>query len=82
MQEFLRAKLYRMFTNNNPINLYKKFLSSKNKKFTLINGKIKYEDVCAILLIHFFIYGSIDYTSFKHVVIDEAQDYNAIQLFI
>ena len=82
LQEFLRAKLYRMFTNNNPINLYKKFLSSKNKKFTLINGKIKYEDVCAILLIHFFIYGSIDYTSFKHVVIDEAQDYNAIQLFI
>ena len=82
LQEFLKAKLYRMFTNNNPINIYKKFLSLQNKNFSLINGKIKHEDIIAILMINYFLYGSIDYTSFKHVVIDEAQDYNAIQLFL
>lgn len=82
LQEFLKAKLYRMFVNNNPINIYKKFLQNKNKKFTLLNGKIKHEDIIAILMVNYFIYGSIDYTSYKHVVIDEAQDYNAIQLFI
>lgn len=82
LQEFLKAKLYRMFVNNNPINLYKKFLTSKNKSFSLIKGKIKHEDIIAILMINYFLYGSIDYTSFKHVVIDESQDYNAIQLFL
>lgn len=82
LQDFLKAKLYRMFVNNNPINLYKKFLSLKGKNFSLINGKIKHEDIIAILMINYFLYGSIDYTSFKHVVIDESQDYNAIQLFL
>lgn len=82
LQEFLKAKLYRMFVNNNPINIYKLFLKSQNKNFSLINGKIKHEDIIAILMINYFLYGSIDYTSFKHVVIDESQDYNAIQLFL
>lgn len=82
IQDFLRAKLYRMFVNNNPINIYKLFLRSLNKPFSLVNGKIKFEDIIPILMINYFIYGSIDYTSFKHVVIDESQDYNAIQLFL
>lgn len=82
LQDFLKAKLYRMFVNNNPINLYKKFLTLKGKNFSLIKGKIKHEDIIPILLINYFLYGSIDYTSFKHVVIDESQDYNAIQLFL
>lgn len=82
LQEFLKAKLYRMFVNNNPINIYKLFLKSQNKNFSLINGKIKHEDIIPILMINYFLYGSIDYTSFKHVVIDESQDYNAIQLFL
>ena len=82
LQEFLKAKLYRMFVNNNPINIYKLFLKSQNKNFSLINGKIKHEDIIPILFVNYFLYGSIDYTSFKHVVIDESQDYNAIQLFL
>ncbi len=82
LQDFLKAKLYRMFVNNNPINIYKLFLKSLNKNFSLINGKIKHEDIIPILMINYFMYGSIDYTSFKHVVIDESQDYNAIQLFL
>ncbi len=82
LQEFLKAKLYRMFVNNNPINIYKLFLKSQNKNFSLIKGKIKHEDIIPILMINYFLYGSIDYTSFKHVVIDESQDYNAIQLFL
>lgn len=82
LQEFLKNSLYKMFSQNNPINIYKRFLNSKNKNFSLIKGKIKYEDIIAILMINFILYGSIDYTSFKHVVIDESQDYNAIQLFL
>lgn len=82
IQDFLKAKLYRMFVNNNPINIYKLFLKNLGKPFSLINGKIKFEDIVPILMINFFLYGSIDYTSFKHVVIDESQDYNAIQLFL
>ena len=82
LQEFLRAKIYRMFTNNNPINIYKEFLLTKNKKLLLVNKKIKHEDIIPILFINYLLYGSIDYSSFKHVVIDEAQDYNPIQMFL
>lgn len=82
LQEFLKAKLYRMFVNNNPIVIYKLFLKSIGKEFSLINHKIKFEDIIPILMINYFLYGSIDYTSFKHVVIDESQDYNAIQMFL
>lgn len=82
LQEFLRAKLYRMFSNNNPINIYKEFLLTKNKKMLLVNKKIKHEDIIPVLFINYMIYGSINYSSFKHVVIDEAQDYNPIQLYL
>ena len=82
LQEFLKAKLYRMFVNNNPVVIYKLFLKSLGKEMSLVNHKIKYEDIVPILMINYFLYGSIDYTSFKHVVIDESQDYNAIQMFL
>ncbi len=82
LQEFLRAKLYRMFTNNNPINIYKEFLNAQNKKMLLVNKKIKHEDIIPILFINYMLYDCIDYSSFKHVVIDEAQDYNPIQLYL
>lgn len=82
LQEFLRAKLYRMFSNNNPINIYKEFLLTQNKKLILANKKIKHEDIIPILFINYMLYGSINYSSFKHVVIDEAQDYNPIQLYL
>ncbi len=82
IREFLHAKLYRMIINNNPINIYKEFLQKQGKKLLLVNKKIKHEDIIPILFINYFLYGSIDYSSFKHVVIDEAQDYNPIQFYL
>lgn len=82
IQDFLKLKLQGMFKNNNPIMIYNEFLNKYNLKVSKTNGKIKNEDVYPILLIHYFIYGCDDYTRYKHMVIDEMQDYNPCQYFL
>ena len=37
--------------------------------------KIRYEDLAALLYLRYRIYGNSDYLNYRHVVIDEAQDY-------
>lgn len=51
--------------------LYKEIL--KKKEF---DNNFYYEDIGALIYVHYKINGSGNYTKIKHVVIDEAQDYN------
>ena len=82
IEEFLNAKLYRMFKQNNIYNIYSEFLKSINKKFIFANHKIKNEDAQSLLLIKDFLYGTNVRSNFKHLIIDEMQDYSATALYM
>ncbi len=81
-----------------PINLYKLFLENidkyldlsesdikylKNSSLTMLKKKIiPYEDLAALTYLSALYYGPKFTEKYKHVVIDEAQDYNVFQLLI
>lgn len=50
-----------------------------NTKAALLRSYIPYEDLAPLLFIKFKLEGSKEFQYIKHVIIDEAQDYNAIQ---
>ena len=58
------------------------FLDSKNLKLKLVGNKVKNEDAYGILFFKIFIYGIDKFENIKHLVIDEMQDYSAVQLYI
>ncbi len=70
--------------------MYQKFLDSEyyksNFNFDIKKSKssniIKYEDLIGMLYLHFELNGYPYNTKVKHIVIDEAQDYSKLQLYI
>lgn len=76
------SALYSMFKEKNVFKLYSQFLESLNMKFSLLNGKIKNEDASAIFLIKATLFGFPNYSHVKHLLVDEVQDYSAVQLYI
>lgn len=82
---FLRIKkvLLGMFENSDIKSLYKEFLSSLSldlREYVSANGnfKIGFEDVPAILFIKDYLIGIETDEHFKHIVIDEMQDYSPV----
>lgn len=65
----------------NTINIYKKILTTLNKANYKYDGKIYYEDIPSLLYINYRINGSKEYINMKHIVIDEAQDYNELTFY-
>ena len=44
--------------------------------------KIRYEDLASLLYLRYRIYGNYDYLNYRHVVIDEAQDYGEFVFYV
>ncbi len=61
--------------------VYKDILINLNNENYEYNNKIYYEDLPSLLYINYRIYGSKEYLNMKHVVIDEAQDYNELTFY-
>lgn len=66
----------------NPLEIYLNFLKQKDLSMSLRNGKIKNEDAYAIWFIKMFVSGYSVRNDIKHLVIDEMQEYSALQLKI
>lgn len=86
---FKRVKkvLYSMLDNTNIIDIYANFLTAIGLPFRCVEGKNKtffvgYEDVAGLLYVKDFILGVETNKHFKHVVIDEMQDYSPLALDI
>jgi len=75
-------KLFSFVTNKKPIKLYLEFLKNNNLDMKLRGKRIKNEDAYAIWFIKSFIFGYTADTKIKHLVIDEMQEYSALQLKI
>jgi len=82
LKQVLFLKIYESIQNKNCVRAYMNFLKSKNMQLELIDNKVKNEDAYAILFFKSFIYGLDKFDNIKHVVIDEMQDYSAVQLYI
>lgn len=81
-KQFIFMKLYKTIKNKNCVKAYMNFLESKNMKLELVGDKVKNEDAYAILLLKMYIYGLDKFENIKFLVIDEMQDYSAIQMYI
>jgi len=82
IKEYIFRKLYSTIVNKNCVKAYMNFLAEKNMKIELVGNKVKNEDAYAILLFKIFIYGADAYDNVEHLVIDEMQDYSAVQIYI
>ena len=78
--------LFDMFENTNIISIYQSFLSTQKMEFNSVNiGKrvfVGFEDVPALLYIKNYLLGVEIQKHFKHVIIDEMQDYSPITLHL
>ena len=63
-------KKYFNIINEKTTTLYLKLLSKLN-----YGNKLKYEDLVGLLYLRYRIVGNYDYIKYRHVVVDEAQDY-------
>ncbi len=61
----------------NPVNVYKDILNTINMEC----DNLGVEDIAPLLYINYKIYGNKDYLKYKHVVIDEAQDYGDLTFY-
>jgi len=84
---FKRVKkvLYSMLENTNIVDIYAGFLAAIGMPFRCIEGKnntyfVGYEDVAGLLYVKDFILGVETDKSFKHIVIDEMQDYSPVAI--
>lgn len=85
---FQRVKriLFDMFENTNIVTIYENFLKSQKMPFNaaVLGKKVfaAYEDVPALLYIKNYLLGVEIKKHFKHVIIDEMQDYSPLALDI
>ena len=82
LKELIFVKLYSQIKDKNCVKAYMNFLKSKGLKLELVGDKVKNEDAYGILFFKLFIFGLEGYENIKHLVIDEMQDYSAVQLYI
>lgn len=75
-------KLYSFVENKKPLGHYLDFLKSIGLDMKLRNGKIKNEDAYPIWYIYMCLKGYVINDKIKHLVIDEMQEYSAVQLKI
>ena len=81
-KQYIFMKLYQSIENKNCVKAYMNFLKSIGKELQLVGNKVKNEDVYGILFFKMFIYGLDKKDNIKYLVIDEMQDYSAVQLYI
>lgn len=62
--------------------IYKNILNNLKEKDYKFDGNFYYEDLTPLLYINYKIYGSKEYKNMRHVVIDEAQDYNELTFYV
>ncbi len=75
-------KLFSFVSCKKPIKLYLEFLETQGLDMKLRGKRIKNEDAYAIWFIKMFIFGySVD-SKVKHLIVDEMQEYSALQLKI
>lgn len=82
LKEYIFSKLYNAIENKNCVKAYMNFLKSKKMSLKLVGNKVKNEDAYGILFFKIFIYGADTYDEVKHLVVDEMQDYSAVQLYL
>lgn len=81
-KQFIFMQLYKSIKNKNCVKAYMNFLAEKGLKLELVGNKVKNEDVYGILFFKMFIYGLDKFENVKHLLIDEMQDYSAVQMYI
>lgn len=82
LKEMIFIKLYSHVENKNCVKAYMNFLKEKGLKLELVGDKVKNEDAYGILFFKLFVFGLDKYTNIKHLMIDEMQDYTAVQMYI
>ena len=82
LKEMIFIKLYSFVDNKNCVKAYMNFLKEKGLKLELVGDKVKNEDAYGILFFKLFVFGLDKYDNIKHLMIDEMQDYTAVQLYI
>ena len=82
IKEYIFRKLYDSIQDKNCVKAYINFLKSKNLKIELVGDKVKNEDAYGILFFKMFIFGLDKFSNVRHLVIDEMQDYSALQMYI
>ena len=75
-------KLYSFVENKKPISLYLDFLKLLGLDMKLRGNKIKNEDAYPIWYIDMYLKGYTVNTKIQHLIIDEMQEYSAVQLKI
>lgn len=75
-------KLFSFVQEKKPVSLYLKFLTDNNMKMSLRGNRIKNEDAYAIWYIRMYVLGYKANTFVKHLVVDEMQEYSALQIKI
>lgn len=81
-KQYIFTKLYANVNNKNCVKAYMNFLNFKGLKLSLVGNKVKNEDAYAILFFKMFIYGLNKFDDISYLVIDEMQDYSAVQMYI
>ena len=56
--------------------------SDKEKVKEILRGEVNIEDLTPLMYINYLLSGSLEFDKFKHVVIDEAQDYNTFTFHV
>lgn len=85
MAREIQKQMVYMFAERNLVQLYVDFLAELEADCAGISeylndkGEICYEDILVILYLQVYFYGCRSYSSIKHLVIDEMQDYNIFQ---
>lgn len=84
-------KKYFKVINESVLTLYTKFLNNIEKyekceekliTFRSYDKKIRYEDLPALIYLKYRVYGNTKYNKYRHIVVDEAQDYNEFVFFV
>lgn len=76
------CKLYESLKYKNIVKIYKDFLESNGLELSLVGNKVRNEDSYCLLKIREFIFGLSKYNNVEHLIVDELQDYSAVQLDI
>ena len=56
--------------------------SDEEKVKEILRGEVNIEDLTPLMYINYLLSGSLEFDKFKHVVIDEAQDYNTFTFYV
>lgn len=76
------CKLYENLKYKNVVKIYKDFLELNGLELTLVSNKVKNEDAYSLLMIREFLFGLSKFNGVEHLIVDELQDYSAVQLDI